>query len=222
MRTGNTRSTTRLGRPPRTTVEDILDAAETVGLDRLTRAGVARELGVSDATIRHHVESIDRLYALACARVFGRLQVDAPGEKSWQGYLRVLAARFTGLLKQSPGVEDYVLRGPYERATLEVFERIMEELIGRDPRLDRKAAHVLGSRLLTLTAALRPPRQNRYPNAEYPHSDLYDGQATWTIEAFLLGADALIAAGNLPEAVPTPDAERTHLDVPDADGGRSN
>ncbi|MEV5831459.1 hypothetical protein AB0L25_38415 [Spirillospora sp. NPDC052242] len=200
-------------------MEDILDAAERVGLDRLTRAGVARELGVSDATIRHHVESIDRLYALACARVFGRLEVDAPAERTWQGYLRVIAERFTALLKQSPGVEDYVLRGPYERATLGVFEQIMDELMSRDPRLDRRAAHLLGSRLLTLTAALRPPRRNRYPNAEYPHTDIYDGKAAWTIEAFLLGADMLIAAGDLPHAVPTPDAEWTHLDDPSTGPG---
>lgn len=203
--------TPRLGRPPLTSVEDILDAAERVGLDRLTRAGVARELGVSDATIRHHVESIDRLYALACARVFGRLRLDADDEQSWQAYLRVLSQRFTALLKESPGVEDYVLRGPYEETTLGVFERIIEELMGRDSRLDRRAAHVLGSRLLTLTAALRPPRRNRYPNEQYPRSEIYEDQAAWTIDAFLIGADKLIAIGQLPDAVPTPDAEWSHL-----------
>ncbi|MFF2083804.1 TetR/AcrR family transcriptional regulator [Nocardia sp. NPDC058176] len=202
----------RLGRRPTTSVPDILDAAERVGLDQLTRAAVARELGVSDATIRHHVHSIDRLYALACARVFDGLRLDAPEEPSWQGYLRVLADRFAALLKDYPGLEDYVLRGPYEQSTLGVFEQIMDELMRRDSRLDRKAAHILGSRLLTLTAALRPPRRNRYPNAQYPRTELHEEQVRWTIEAFLLGADQLILAGRLPEAVPTPDAAWTHVD----------
>lgn len=211
MRGERSAVTPRLGRPPLTTVTDILDAAERVGLDRLTRAGVARELDVSDATIRHHVDSIDRLYAMACARVFDRLNLDADEEPSWQGYLRVLSTRFTALLKESPGVEDYVLRGPYEQSTLNVFERIIAELTRRDARLDRRAAHVLGSRLLTLTAALRPPRRNRYPNKQYPHSEIYDDQVSWTIEAFLIGADQLIGAGQLPDAVPTPDAEWAHI-----------
>ncbi|MEE2056046.1 TetR/AcrR family transcriptional regulator [Rhodococcus artemisiae] len=216
MRSGGKGSITpKLGRPPTTSIEDILDAAERVGLDNLTRAAVARELGVSDATIRHHVESIDRLYARASARVFGRLQLDAPEAQTWQEYLRVLADRFTALLKEFPGVEDYVLRGPYERITVDMFEAIIDELMQRDTRLDRKASHLLGSRLLTLTAALRPPRRNRYPGAVYPRSDLYEGQVGWTIEAFLVGADMLIANGQLPEAVPTPNAEWTHLDAAD-------
>ncbi|MFB7873751.1 TetR/AcrR family transcriptional regulator [Nocardia sp. NPDC056064] len=202
----------RLGRRPTTSVDDILDAAERVGLDRLTRAAVARDLGVSDATIRHHVQSIDRLYALACARVFDGLRLDVPEEQSWQGYLRVLARRFAELLKRYPGLEDYVLRGPYERTTLGAFERIMDELMRRDPRLDRRAAHILGSRLLTLTAALRPPQRNRYPNGQYPRTELHDEQVAWTIEAFLLGADQLVTAGRLPEAIPTPDAAWTHVD----------
>ncbi|AHH18361.1 putative transcriptional regulator, TetR family [Nocardia nova SH22a] len=204
----------RLGRRPATTVSDILDAAERVGLDRLTRAAVARELGVSDATIRHHVQSIERLYTLASARAFGGLRLDAPEERSWQGYLRVLSERFIVLLEQFPGLEDYVLRGPYARPTLEMFEQIMDEIMRRDHRLDRKAAHILGSRLLTLTAALRPREQNRYPNSQYPRTEFHRSQTAWTIEAFILGADELIKAGVLPDAVPTPDATWTHLDAP--------
>ncbi|HEY9315750.1 hypothetical protein [Williamsia sp.] len=42
------------------------------------------------------------------------------------------------------------------------------------------SAHILGSRTLTLTAALRPPRQNRYPNEEYPNAELLQSQAAWT------------------------------------------
>src|SRR6478736_1549331 len=102
MSTSPARSRRSPGRPAITSTDEILDAAERVGLDRLTRAEVAQVLGVSAATIRHHVDSTDRLYSLACARAFGRLQLDSDS-KSWQDYLRTLGQRFAELVTATPG-----------------------------------------------------------------------------------------------------------------------
>lgn len=209
------RRSPRPGRPPLTSTEDILDAAERIGLDSLSRAAVARELGVSDATIRNYVDSSERLYSLACARVFSKVDLGIGESANWQDYLRLLSGRFTSLAEAHPGIEDYVLRGPYESETLDVFDAIISSLMSLDDRLDRRAAHVLGSRMLTLTAALRPPRINRYPDQTYPNEKGYSEAAAWTIEAFLLGAEALLAQEILPEATPTPEATWTHIGTTD-------
>ncbi|MGC0362535.1 AcrR family transcriptional regulator [Rhodococcus sp. 27YEA15] len=195
------------GRPPQTSVEDILTAAEAVGLKQLTRAAVAKRLGVSTATIRHHVESSSRLYSLACDRVFARLDVHGGSGTDWTEYLRLVAARFARLLGEQPGLRDYVLFGPYEPATLDRFDRIMAELIDRDERLDRATAYMLGSRTLVIAAAMRAP-DSESPTAQvHPQASTQRGDVwTWTLDAFFRGADTLIAAGSVPDVIPVPDA----------------
>lgn len=193
------------GRPAQTSTEDILDAAERVGLDSLTRAAVAIELGVSAATIRHHVTSSERLYSLACARAFDRIDL-ASDATAWQDYLRVVSARFGRIVDAHPGVEDYVLRGPYEQSTLDRFDRIITELEHRDPRMDRRTAHLVGSRTLILTAAMRIPGRTRYSESNRPDADRISEATRWTLDAFFAGADSLIEEGRVPEVTPTPDA----------------
>ncbi|WP_143542655.1 MULTISPECIES: TetR/AcrR family transcriptional regulator [Rhodococcus] len=210
MSTSPARSRRSPGRPAITSTEEILDAAERVGLDRLTRAEVAQVLGVSAATIRHHVDSTDRLYSLACARAFGRLQLDSDS-KSWQDYLRTLGQRFAELVTATPGLEDYVLRGPYEERTLEQFERIMNEVLLRKPEFDRATAHLLGSRTLIMSAALHTPARNRYPDSQYPKPETLSAVVSWTLDAFLVGAEKMIDSGLVPTVVPTPDASWTHI-----------
>ncbi|MEH3069203.1 MAG: hypothetical protein PGN15_14635 [Aeromicrobium erythreum] len=109
------------GRPATISTQQILDTAEDVGLTHLTRAAVAERLGVSAGTIRHHVESSHRLYSLTAARIFARLDLEAEEAATWQDYLLTLGRRFAVLVTTHPGVDDYVLRGPYERTTLAQF-----------------------------------------------------------------------------------------------------
>ena len=91
-------------------------------------------LGVSAATIRHHVESAERLYSLASAGVFERLGTDAASVRAWQGYLREISARFLALAERHPGLEDYVLRGPCEPSTLAQFGRTRALVIPQHAR----------------------------------------------------------------------------------------
>lgn len=193
------------GRPATTSTDDILDAAERVGLDRLTRAEVAQSLGVSAATIRHHVESTDRLYSLACARVFGRLELNSDMD-SWQDYLRLIGQRFATLVMENPGLEDYVLRGPYEKRTLDQFETIMSEIRSREPEFDRPTAHLLGSRVLIISAATHTPACRCQPESQTPQCERRSEVASWTLDAFLAGAELLINDSRVPSVTPTPDA----------------
>ncbi|GAA1115162.1 TetR/AcrR family transcriptional regulator [Nocardiopsis composta] len=206
------RGARRPGRPAKTSIGRILDAAEELGLENLTRAGVAAHLGVSAATIRHHVESTGRLYSLTCARIFDRLDLDANDAATWHDYLLTIGLRFTDLVTAHPGLEDYVLRGPYERTTLDRFEHIMGELLRRDASLTRPAAHLLGSRILTLGAAMRTSPLQRYPDGTAPPSGPQREVAAWTLRAFLVGAEELASRGELPATTPTPDAAWTHID----------
>lgn len=199
----------RPGRPAKTSTTAILDAAEQVGLKQLTRAAVAEQLGVSAATVRHHVESADRLYSLACARVFERLDLVADAA-SWQDYLLTIGERFAELVETYPGVEDYVLRGPYERSTLDRFERIMTEVIDREPSMTRPMAHLLGSRMLTLAAAMPASTLDRRAPETAPAAAAPRAVREWTLRATILGAAELIARGDIPATIPTPDAAWTH------------
>lgn len=187
------------GRPAKTSAQDIVDAAESIGLRALTRAEVAQRLGVSEATVRHHIGTSQRLYSRTAAQIFERLDCTVDSQ-DWRDYLRTIASRFAELVQAHPGVEDYVLRGPYEASTLDRFERIMTELLARDPRQDRRVAHLLGSRILNLATMLAPAvgRDDGSPS----QVQVYE----WTIDAFLIGADALIDEGRVPEVIPTPDA----------------
>lgn len=203
------------GRPAKTSIADILDAAEAAGLQGLTRAGVADRLGVSAGTIRHHVESAHRLYSLTAARIFDRLDVRADEQTDWGDYLLTVGLRFADLVEAHPGLEDYVLRGPYERSTLDQFERIMSEIIRRDGRIARPAAHVVGSRVLTLGALMRAATFDRYPGRARPPGPDRE-LVVWTLRAFLRGAREFVASGDVPATTPTPDATWTH--IPSGDG----
>lgn len=199
------------GRPAKTSTRDILDAAEAAGLRNLTRADVADRLGVSAGTIRHHVESTNRLYSLTAARIFDRLDVTADDRPAWTDYLLVLGLRFARLVRAHPGLEDYVLRGPYERNTLDRFERIIQELTRRDETITRPTAHLLGSRILTLSAVMYATTLDRYPEGTTPPPGPYPEVVEWTLRAFLQGAQELIRQGRVPVMTPTPDATWTHI-----------
>lgn len=200
------------GRPASVTIGDILDAAEASGLRGLTRSGVAARLGVSAGTIRHHVASTNRLYSLTAARVFDRLDVVVGQESGWTGYLLVVGMRFARLVKSCPGLDDYVLHGPYEPSTVDQFSRIIAELTARDPSMPRTTAHLVGSRVLTLAATMASSPVERYDAGFVAPPGPYEDLVEWTIRAFLRGAVQLLDESAPPVLQPTPDATWTHVD----------
>jgi AcrR family transcriptional regulator len=192
----------RLGRPPLVDVGKILDAAETVGLDRLTTAAVAARLGVSEPTIRHHVTSTDRLYTLASARLLDRLDPTDENESTWRDYLGALCQRLAGLVRTHPGLESYVVHGPYTPSTLELFDRILAEVTRRSPGMTDETAYMLASRAIILTASTAGIPSTRYPEGVEPE-DRRDALFAWMVEAFLTGAEQLVADGRVPQLPPT-------------------
>lgn len=192
----------RLGRPPRVDLEAILDAAEEVGLERLTSTAVAARLGVSEGTVRHHASSADHLYTLTCSRALGRLEVDAPHTSTWRGYLTVLCDRLAALVRAHPGIESYVVHGPYTTATIELFERLTVEIQARADTMTSESAWLLGSRAVILTASTLAVRSTRYPPGVEP-SARHDRLFHWMLDAYLTGAEVLVEAGDLPQFAPT-------------------
>lgn len=190
----------RRGRPPRVDEGKILDAAEAVGLDRLTTAAVAARLGVSEATIRHHVASTDRLYTLTSARLLHRL--DATDDAAtWPTYLRRLCQRLADLVRTHPGLERYVVHGPYTDSTLRLFDRILTEVTRRTPDMTSETAYVLASRAVILTASAAGI-PTPYPDGVEP-LDRRDTLFAWMLDAFLTGVEQLVAAGQIPQLPPT-------------------
>lgn len=195
-------SSPRLGRPPRVDLDAILGAAESVGLQQLTTTAVAEQLGVSEGTIRHHASSAEQLYALTSAHVLARLEVAIPEATTWRSYLATLCSRLADLIETHAGVESYLVYGPYTTTTIELFDAIIEEIVRRQPDMTNETAWLLGSRAAILTASTLAVRSTRYPPGTEPldrRRQLFE----WTIEAYLIGAETLVADGAVPQFEPT-------------------
>lgn len=147
------------GRPALLSQDEILDAVIACGLDRFTVAEVAGRLGVRKSTLYNYVESRDRLYTLACARVFAGLDttIDTP---SWTDYLVELNLRIATQAATHPGLAAYLVAGRYEQSTLDVFARGAAELRMLLPDTDDDTLYTVAGQVTTATMSLlagQPP-----------------------------------------------------------------
>lgn len=83
--------TAKIGRPPKVTRQDIVDAALRIGLEKANVRTVADELGMSLPGLHYYVRSRDDLFDLVFEAIFGKLAelVDAA-----DGDLRGLLTQF--------------------------------------------------------------------------------------------------------------------------------
>lgn len=77
----------RLGRPRRMTLEQVIDAACEIGLDRLDMASVAQKLGVGVATLYGYVQDREHLLQLVAGKLAGGDIIEDRGQ-SWEDALR--------------------------------------------------------------------------------------------------------------------------------------
>jgi AcrR family transcriptional regulator len=174
----------RPGRPVSTSMETLVQAAVDLGLDTFTLAGVAARAGVGESTVYNYVPGRDRLYAVAAASVFDRLDVEAAAE-GWTDYVDVVAERAADLATAHPGLAAYVLHGPYEPTTVATFEAVIERVRGWLPDIPEHLAFVLASRPVVLTLG-------------YVGDPVLAPVAPWLRRALLRGLDEMVAEGRLP------------------------
>lgn len=177
-----------VGRPARTSLTALQDAALELGLDRFTLAAVARKAGVAEATVYNYVSGRDELYRGTCDRLFAGVSLDpdpATDSGSWADYMDAVSERVVPLAAAHPGFATYLLYGPFGPETGRIYRTIVAEVMRRRPELDPNAAYFVASR--TFLSSLT--------TASFPH--LRDA-GTWLRHSLMLGMEQQIAAGELP------------------------
>jgi AcrR family transcriptional regulator len=100
---------TRLGRPPRISREQIAEAAHDIGIANLSLKSVAERLGVSVASLYHHIEGRDELMRLAAESTATKAQVPEDQGQHWAVWLSHWAVRIhRGFLDQPELLGQYL------------------------------------------------------------------------------------------------------------------
>jgi len=98
------------GRPPRFTLEQVIDAACEIGLESVDMVSVAKKLGVGVATLYGYVEGRDHLVRLAAQRLASRSGIADTGQ-SWQDALREHARRSFATYRETPQLISQLMSG---------------------------------------------------------------------------------------------------------------
>lgn len=124
--------TTRIGRPPKVTAEDIVQAALAIGLDQANIRNVAAALNMSPTGLYRHVRTREQLLDLVVDLAFAQALRDFPSEQSFEEHLLFFARRMFDLYERHPAAIEVVSCG-YVLIT-EKITRILERIIDRGVR----------------------------------------------------------------------------------------
>lgn len=177
-----------MGRPSRTSLPALQDAAVALGLDHFTLAAVAKKVGVAEATVYNYVSGRDELFRSACDRLFASVPLDpdpATDTGTWQDYMDAVSDRVVPLAAAHPGLADYLFYGPFGPETQRIYRTIVDEVMRRRAGLDPNSAYFIASRsfMSALTMAAFPE---------------YGEAGRWLRHSLMAGMEQQIAAGNLP------------------------
>ncbi len=92
----------RAGRPRLLTLDQVLDGALAVGLDRFNMALLAEHLGVGVATLYQYVPSRDALVRMAVSRQVARLPLPRDTGQHWADFIREYALALQEALVSEP------------------------------------------------------------------------------------------------------------------------
>lgn len=121
----------RVGRPPRIDTAMISSAACEIGLDRVTMRAVAERLGVSVATLYHHVSGRDELVRLASEQTAARMTTPEDRGQHWSEWLFEWAEHSRSGFVATPELLEQFLHGSvgFDRM-LDLVDRAVGFLIG--------------------------------------------------------------------------------------------
>lgn len=164
-------------------LDQILETAIAQGLDRFSMVAVARELGVTDMALYRYVGSREELYSRAAARAHATqpLRTEQAG---WRAHLLEVAEQTWQLAHRHPGIERYLLDGPYHPETLQLFSESIAGFRAMAPEFTEDQAYVLLSRVVSFTlAAADNALSRRWQTDPDEPSDLF----RWTVRALVDG-----------------------------------
>lgn len=102
--------TRRAGRPPRLTLEAVLDAAEAIGIAEVTMRGLARHLDVGLATLYRYVSDRDALVRLLSGRA-GYCRPPPDRGQPWPAVVTGYARSIHSALVAQPALLDAYVQG---------------------------------------------------------------------------------------------------------------
>ncbi len=119
----------RVGRPPRVTVQEIVAAALEIGLDKVTLKQIADRLGVAQATLYRHVNNRDELLRLAAFQLTLQRQLPNAANAHWSD----LAVRYAESLYEAfisePQLINQLLKGELgPHAEVDVLEPFLNAI----------------------------------------------------------------------------------------------
>ncbi len=200
------------------TLDRILDTAIAIGLDRFRQVEVARALGVTDMALYRHVRNREELYSRAAARAHALTPFDPSAITDWTVFLERAGMHDYRVAHRHPGIERYILDGPYHPETLAIFDANVAALSAIAPSFGPHESYLLLSRVSSLSyAAAGNALARRYQEDPDRPGELF----VWTLRALIEGMGALLAAGELPKdrrALSLGPADRVE---PDGRGDRS-
>lgn len=185
------------GRPARTSLAALVDAALALGLDTFTLVAVAERVGVAESTVYGYVPTRGALWSLAAARVVEELDVEVEAA-TWQEYVDLVAGRIVELARRHPGLREYLYAGPYEPSTIATYEAMIDRVRRWLPEVDDHLAFVLVSR--PLMASLT-----------YVGDPVLEPYAPWLRRALIRGMAEQLATEPPPPAPPPEASWRTKL-----------
>ncbi|WP_017595855.1 TetR/AcrR family transcriptional regulator [Nocardiopsis potens] len=120
----------RPGRPATVTRTALADAVLRLGFPGLTVSAVARELGVSHASLYRHVTGREQLIALALDRIVAAAPWPEP-DGGWRAYLAGTAGTLWDLLDAHPGLAaEMAVAAPLSPAAVERMNTFGTALLG--------------------------------------------------------------------------------------------
>jgi AcrR family transcriptional regulator len=171
------------GRPPRLSVDDLVSgavaAADADGLDGVTMARVARDLGVGTMTLYSYVRSKSELVELMVDEAIGELALPGPGEprpESWRAQVELYADRTLAVYRRHPWLLKVpATRPPAGPGVLAEQEYVLSTLAGLDLDADR-----LNLAALAVGTFVRASVALEVEDAELERTSGQSGDAWWT------------------------------------------
>lgn len=124
----DSKSPRRQGRPRVLTLEQVLDAACQLGLERLDMSSLAQKLNVGIATLYNYVDDREHLLRLVAIRLSSLNMVDDHGQ-SWEDALREYAAMTFSSYRQWPQLLTHQANGLVGDPTASRTTNIILELL---------------------------------------------------------------------------------------------
>ena len=171
-------TTTKRGRPPQISRDDVVGAALEIGLDRFTMTSVAERLGVTTPALYTHVNSRDELLRLVSTELVHRIEGGLDTGGDWRAFLTSLARAVRDAMTWSHWAVMSQVEGP-STAGVAIGERGLAVLIdaGFSPSDAARAMWLVLRLALTAGPATAPSIEHQRrtapeladPPAELPH-----------------------------------------------------